>query len=72
MDLEVQRDDLTTTRFVDSGVPEVGDGQVLLRVDAFSLTSNSITYGVFGDAMRYWDFFPPSSGGGWGLSLIHI
>lgn len=66
MDFEVKRADLATTRVVGLGPLALGPEQVLLRVDAFSLTANNITYGVFGDAMRYWDFFPPSSADGWG------
>jgi hypothetical protein len=31
---------------------------VRVSVENFALTSNNITYGVFGDGMRYWDFFP--------------
>ena len=66
MDFEVMRQDLGVTRVMDLGVPEIGAGQVLLRVDAFALTSNNITYGVFGDMLRYWEFFAPSSDDGWG------
>lgn len=33
-------------------------GQVRLAVEAFSLTANNITYAVFGEAMKYWQFFP--------------
>jgi hypothetical protein len=33
-------------------------GQVRLAVEAFSLTANNITYAAFGDAMKYWQFFP--------------
>lgn len=29
-----------------------------MRIDRFALTSNNITYGAFGDAMNYWNFFP--------------
>jgi hypothetical protein len=36
------------------------DRQALLRVESFGLTSNNITYAVFGEAMKYWDFFPAS------------
>ena len=39
-------------------------GQLLLAVDAFALTSNNVTYAVFGDTMAYWKFFP--SEGDWG------
>ena len=57
MDVEVRRDDLRTTRVV------AGDGPV--RVERFALTANNVTYGVMGDAMSYWRFFP-ASGDGWG------
>ncbi len=33
-------------------------GQVRLSVEAFSLTANNITYAAFGEAMKYWQFFP--------------
>ena len=41
-----------------TGTPTVGDGEVVLALDCFSLTVNNLTYAVFGDAMRYWEFFP--------------
>lgn len=37
---------------------EAGDGEVVFRLDLFSLTTNNITYAAFGDAMNYWAFFP--------------
>ena len=73
-DFLVKRDDLRETRIVDSEPPAVGDGQVLLRVDAFGLTANNITYAVFGEAMNYWDFFPAPDGWGrvpmWGFADV--
>ena len=33
-------------------------GEARLRIHSFALTSNNITYAAFGDAMKYWDFFP--------------
>jgi len=33
-------------------------GQVRLAVEAFALTANNISYAAFGDAMKYWQFFP--------------
>ena len=40
-------------------------GAVLLRVEAVALTANTLTYGLLGEQLRYWDFFP-SSQPGWG------
>jgi hypothetical protein len=60
MDFELHRKDLHQTRFLFGDAPSPNDGQALLRVESFGLTSNNITYAVFGEAMRYWDFFPAS------------
>jgi Protein of unknown function (DUF2855) len=60
VDFELHRRDLHETRFVHGDPPSPGDGQALLRVESFGLTSNNITYAVFGEAMKYWDFFPAS------------
>ena len=73
MDFQVKRDDLHECRFAE-GSGEVGEGEAVLRVDRFGLTSNNITYCVFGDAMDYWDFFPAADGWGhmpvWGFAEV--
>jgi hypothetical protein len=70
----VKRDDLRECRIVESEPPEVDSGQALLRVDAFGLTSNNVTYAVFGEAMSYWSFFPAEEGWGripvWGFAEV--
>ncbi|MBU6233481.1 MAG: DUF2855 family protein [Acidobacteria bacterium] len=58
--LEIDRRDLREAAFVDTPSSELTEGQVRFRVDRFGITANNITYGVFGDAMRYWNFFPAS------------
>jgi len=63
-DFLVKRDDLRECRLAESAETDVGPGQALLRVDAFGLTANNVTYAVMGEAMSYWDFFPAE--GGWG------
>ena len=65
MDFEVRRDAFDRTRFVDADPPRLGGGDALLATSRFGLTTNNITYVVFGDAMSYWDFFPASEEG-WG------
>jgi hypothetical protein len=37
---------------------ELAPGQVRLAVEHFALTANNITYAAFGEAMKYWQFFP--------------
>ena len=66
----VARDDLRRTTLADHPAPEPAPGEALLRVDRVGLTANNITYAVLGDAMRYWQFFPPvprGLGPEWGL-----
>jgi hypothetical protein len=53
------KDDLGRTEIETGQEPaSVAAGEVLLKVDRFSLTTNNITYAAFGDAMNYWGFFP--------------
>ena len=63
--LAVDRDDLSRTTLFEDAVPEIGDGEALLRVDRVGLTANNVTYAVLGESFRYWDFFPARPG--WGL-----
>src|SRR6185437_14779771 len=60
MDFELHRKDLHQTRFLSGDAPAPNDGEALLRVESFGLTSNNITYAVFGEGMNYWNFFPAS------------
>jgi hypothetical protein len=64
-DFLVKRDDLRECRVAEGAAPEIEPGQALLRIDTFGLTSNNVTYAVFGEAMNYWDFFPTDEEG-WG------
>ncbi len=70
MQFEVDRRDLHRTRVVDDAPVDLLDGCARVRIDAFALTSNNITYAAFGDAMQYWNFFPTSpedpEAGRWG------
>ncbi|WP_112272117.1 DUF2855 family protein [Lentzea terrae] len=55
----VDRDDLTKTEVLhDELSPELGDCEVLLRVHHVGLTANNVTYGVIGEMIGYWRFFP--------------
>lgn len=73
-DFLVKRDDLRECRVVEGEPPPLESGQALLRVDTFGLTSNNVTYAVFGEAMNYWDFFPAEDGWGrvpmWGFAEV--
>lgn len=56
---------LNHTRVVTGPLPQVGEGEALLRIRRVALTTNNITYAAFGDAMQYWNFFPTGEAG-WG------
>jgi hypothetical protein len=50
--------DVGATRVESVTLPVLAAGEAALDLEAFALTANNITYAAFGDAMRYWDFFP--------------
>ncbi len=50
-------------KFVDGeigalSIPELQEGDVLIKVDKFAYTANNVTYAVAGDMIGYWQFFP--------------
>jgi hypothetical protein len=61
MDLEVARAELQTTRRHEGSARPLSDDEVRIQVGSFALTANNITYAVFGDALKYWEFFPAGS-----------
>ena len=63
--VQVKRDAITETRIVDLDQPSLGDGEVRLKIESFSVTANNVTYAVVGDAFGYWNFFPGE--GEWGV-----
>ncbi len=44
----------------------LGDGQILCKVDRVALTANNVTYAVTGNMLNYWQFFPTDDQG-WGI-----
>ena len=74
LDFLVARDDLRMVQWAQNALPELAADQVLLAIDRFAFTANNITYASFGDAMKYWDFFPAPTGFGiipvWGFADI--
>ena len=77
LDFVVKIDDLQHTKLVKKSYSnELSSNQVLLEIEQFSFTSNNITYGVVGEQMKYWKFFPTQSGYGiipaWGLAHVVV
>lgn len=69
-EFQVQRRGLKSHRIVDGVGADapLGDDDVLLRIDRFAFTANNVTYGVAGEQIGYWNFFPPADGDDeWGL-----
>lgn len=73
-DFVVAKSDLRRSEFREALSPPLAEGQVRLAIESFALTANNITYAVFGEAMRYWDFFPAPEGFGrvpvWGHARV--
>ncbi len=65
-EFQVRKDDLGETRFVERPAPPLENGDVLAKVDHFAFTANNVTYGVVGERIGYWKFFPVDELG-WGL-----
>ena len=72
--LQSQRDNLANWRIREAELDAPQSGEVLIRIDHFALTANNITYGVAGDAIGYWQFFPAEDPWGcipvWGFGEV--
>ena len=70
----VNKNDLTDTLVNEEALPVLGDGEVRLRVESFSVTANNVTYAVIGEQFGYWNFFPAGEGYGvvpmWGHAVV--
>ena len=73
LSFEVRRDDLADTRTRPLSA-DPAPGEVLLQIDRFALTANTVTYASHGDAIGYWDFYPADDGWGrvpaWGTATV--
>ena len=52
------KSDLTKSRIINEDLPIIGDAEILLKIESFAFTANNVTYGVSGDTIGYWKFFP--------------
>ena len=73
----IDRTELSRTEVRPLSAPEartLEDGEVVLEVERFALTANNITYGVYGDRLGYWRFFPADANWGripvWGFARV--
>ncbi len=70
----VNKSDLHDVSINEEALPVLGDGEVRLRVESFSVTANNVTYAVVGYGFGYWNFFPAAEGQGvvpmWGHAVV--
>ena len=65
-EFQTRKEKLKETREVTGDAPELKDGEVLAKTDRFAFTANNVTYGVVGERIGYWKFFPVAEEG-WGV-----
>lgn len=76
--LVVDRKAYNEGKIVESDPPvadDLGDLQVLLRIEKFAYTANNVTYALVGDQIGYWKFFPVEETGKgiipcWGFARV--
>lgn len=73
-EVHVRKLALTDAVLAEVPLAPLGDGEVRLAIESFSVTANNVTYAVVGDGFRYWDFFPAPDGMGivpmWGHARV--
>lgn len=73
-DIVVGRNDLTNVQVIPASRVAVGPDQLHVSIESYALTANNITYGVAGETMKYWNFYPAAAGMGripvWGFGKV--
>jgi hypothetical protein len=64
MHFEIDRSNIKNHRTVTTSIPQPQEGEVVLALQEFALTSNNVSYALGGDFLDYWGFFPTEDG--WG------
>jgi hypothetical protein len=73
-EVHIRKAALTEAALAEIPFDPLGDGEVRLQIESFSVTANNVTYAVVGDGFKYWDFFPAPEGMGivpmWGHARV--
>ncbi len=73
-DFIVDRNNLSDSQLKATAALSPDVGEIVLSVDRFAFTANNVTYGVAGDIIGYWNFFPAQDGWGripvWGIGTV--
>jgi len=65
----IDRKDFRKTKIVSGQSASLADGDVLVRIDKFALTSNNVGYALSGDFIGYWGYYPTGEDG-WGKLTV--
>jgi hypothetical protein len=73
--VESLKSDLGVAGLVDSPAQPLDEGEVLARIERIALTTNNMTYAVYGDTLGYWNLFPAKQAGygcmpAWGYAEV--
>jgi len=68
-EFQIRKNDLAKARIIDTPLPTAKHGEIVVKVDKFAFTANNLTYGVMGEQIGYWQFFPAQDNekGDWGI-----
>lgn len=73
-DFQVDKNTLSKHQLLECASSLLANGEVRLFIERFALTANNITYGVMGEKLGYWDFFPAKDNWGripvWGIGMV--
>lgn len=73
-EIQVVRRNLTESRIVTRPAAALEDGEIRVEVEKFALTANNVSYGVSGDFIGYWRFYPAEDTWGilpvWGFARV--
>ncbi len=72
---EVCKTDLAQHRVTSVQQSPTAPGEIKVQIVRFGLTANNITYGVVGERIGYWKFFPPQDNAWgvlpvWGIGIV--
>lgn len=72
-EFQVKKRDLNVSRVVATEFDKtLNESEILVKIHSFAFTANNMTYGVTGDTLGYWQFFPATlvgeeSAADWGI-----
>ena len=59
-EFQTLKSDITKTRIFEVEIDsnDLDNDEIIVQIETFSFTANNISYGVAGDSLGYWQFFP--------------